>query len=211
MDYEQLLIEEARRESTVVIQEEVHSFWVKLSNVDIQLLTLFEERQRLTRNVGIIKDEYRIVVTQDNRWQQVIENITLAAERLNLPTKVICGIWTLIHNDSIDRQKAIDRYLNSNRINTPAEAVLSLLTELRTEIDAADVLIVELIGKKIELTNKLIELRKSVGIDINRDFMCQVVQERISLESEKLGLPKLLITNIWDIINQYSINVSKTI
>lgn len=76
-----------------------------LDAVDEQLVALLARRAQLVRQIGTYKRTHQLPLIDNHRWQQVLSARLEQAQKLNLSTKLISQLYTLIHQHSLEIER----------------------------------------------------------------------------------------------------------
>jgi len=84
----------------------------KIDIVDDELLELLRKRFDLVLKVWVFKAENNIPSLQQDRWEQVLADKRLKAERLGLDGEMVADIWNSIHKVAVDVENSIKARIN---------------------------------------------------------------------------------------------------
>ncbi|MBQ9185620.1 MAG: chorismate mutase [Bacteroidales bacterium] len=76
-----------------------------IDDIDSRLLSLLEERMRVSRSIGALKKEHGISILQTGRWESVMEALRKDAESIGLDKKMVEEIFSVIHDYSVKAQE----------------------------------------------------------------------------------------------------------
>jgi len=79
----------------------------KIDRLDMQLLTVLQERMRVVVDVGKLKALHNIPPLDAKRWQSVLESRLLQAEAFGLHKEFITRILDTIHDEALRIEKNI--------------------------------------------------------------------------------------------------------
>ncbi len=83
------------------------------------------------------------------------------------------------------------------------------LENLRKEIDALDLKILDLISERKEIVTRVVKLKDRDQIIDNERILS--IHKKLKLEAEKRRLPKKFIANVWDLMIESFIEYEKKI
>lgn len=76
----------------------------KIDVLDKEIVQLIAERMKLVKDIKKLKDEADLPVLQPARWQEMMEQRVLWAEKSDLSSEFILEIFSAIHNESVKKQ-----------------------------------------------------------------------------------------------------------
>lgn len=76
----------------------------EIDQLDQRLGELLSERMELSRRIGALKRENNVAFYQYNRWNEILKNTSLNADKLHLRKDFLQKMFSLIHLESIDIQ-----------------------------------------------------------------------------------------------------------
>ena len=76
-----------------------------IDDIDSRLLSLLEERMRVSRSIGALKKEYGISILQTGRWEAVMEALRREADAIGLDKAMVERIFSVIHDYSVKVQE----------------------------------------------------------------------------------------------------------
>jgi len=79
----------------------------KINNTDKQLIQILSERMLIVKEIGKVKRERNVAVLQTERWQEVIEKMTLVAQKAGLSVPFVKRLFKEVHQESIRKQEEI--------------------------------------------------------------------------------------------------------
>ena len=77
----------------------------RIDGVDSRLLSLLEERMRVSRSIGALKKEYGVSILQTGRWEAVMESLRKEADAIGLDRSMVEEIFSIIHDYSVKVQE----------------------------------------------------------------------------------------------------------
>ena len=77
----------------------------RIDGVDSRLLSLLEERMRVSRSIGALKKEYGVSILQTGRWEAVMESLRKEADVIGLDRQMVEEIFSIIHDYSVKVQE----------------------------------------------------------------------------------------------------------
>lgn len=77
----------------------------RIDGVDSRLLSLLEERMRISRSIGALKKEYGVSILQTGRWEAVMEGLRKEADAIGLDRSMVEEIFSTIHDYSVKVQE----------------------------------------------------------------------------------------------------------
>ena len=77
----------------------------KLDKIDKKIINLLSDRMKISKNIGIVKKENNICITQNDRWDNIIDNIKKMCVDKDINPNFVLEIYDLIHKESINNQK----------------------------------------------------------------------------------------------------------
>lgn len=79
----------------------------EINETDKQLIETLSERMEIVKKIAAVKKERNVSVLQTQRWQEVINKMTLIAEKANLDIKFVNRLFKEVHQESIRQQERI--------------------------------------------------------------------------------------------------------
>ena len=79
----------------------------EINEIDKQLIQTLSERMEIVKKIALAKKERNVAVLQTERWQEVINKMTLVAEKANLDVKFVKRLFKEVHQESIRQQEGI--------------------------------------------------------------------------------------------------------
>lgn len=88
-------------------QNQLSALRSQIDLLDIQLLDLLKNRMNIATQIGGLKKEKNISVLQNERWNEVLENMVQKGRERELSEDFIVKLFKIIHQESIDKQEKI--------------------------------------------------------------------------------------------------------
>lgn len=76
-----------------------------IDDIDSRLLSLLEERMRVSRSIGSLKKEYGISILQTGRWEAVMDRLRKEADAIGVDKSMVEKIFSIIHDYSVKVQE----------------------------------------------------------------------------------------------------------
>ncbi|MDR2037408.1 MAG: bifunctional 3-deoxy-7-phosphoheptulonate synthase/chorismate mutase type II [Bacteroidales bacterium] len=80
---------------------------MQIDKLDDEVLHLMEQRMAIAEKIGFFKKENNVTIFQSNRWQELLKQRINIGLSKGLSTDFVQKIYTAIHEESIQHQKAI--------------------------------------------------------------------------------------------------------
>lgn len=88
----------------LLFQRQVESFRKQINEIDEEMLALLGARMQLAEQIGLIKREGQVVILQEERWSEVLENALARGSALGLSRDFVYRILKAVHQESINHQ-----------------------------------------------------------------------------------------------------------
>lgn len=79
----------------------------KIDHFDQELVELLEARMKVALEIGEFKRENNMIVLQNNRWSEILEQSIALGQSKGLSTELVSKIFKAIHQESINKQTDI--------------------------------------------------------------------------------------------------------
>lgn len=76
----------------------------EIDAIDSDIISLLAQRLSFAKELADIKLKNNLTIYQPERWQEIVTNKFLAADKLGLPKEFLLKIWQTIHHQSINTQ-----------------------------------------------------------------------------------------------------------
>jgi chorismate mutase len=94
-----------------LLQNQLTNLRTLIDELDDELIRILSKRMKLVSKIGEFKKEYGITILQIKRWNEIINDRLLKAEKLGLSKNFILNLLEVLHHESIQIQNDI---LNSD-------------------------------------------------------------------------------------------------
>jgi chorismate mutase len=81
----------------------------RIDEIDSELVNLFSRRMNVVRDIAQIKNKHNISALQMHRWDKVLNDRMMQAERLNINKEFVKEVFEQIHKESLSIQDEIMR------------------------------------------------------------------------------------------------------
>jgi len=79
----------------------------QIDHLDDELMQILSERMKVAEKIGLYKKQNNITILQTNRWNEILERITVKADKLGLSKEFITKYFDAVHMESINHQNKI--------------------------------------------------------------------------------------------------------
>jgi chorismate mutase len=100
-----LVLREAKMNNKMLVT--IDELRKQIDNFDDELIDVFEKRMNIVEQIARYKKENNITILQTNRWNEIIQNRTIEAEKRGLSKDFITKVLQAIHQESINKQTEI--------------------------------------------------------------------------------------------------------
>ena len=81
----------------------------KIDILDEQIVRKIARRTKIAKKIGVIKKHQKIQILDQERWSQVLQNLSKHSKEYQIDTNTIHQIWEIIHKYTIsEEEKAND-------------------------------------------------------------------------------------------------------
>ncbi len=88
-------------------EDEMGKHRTLISDIDFQLISLLNQRMKVSEKIGTLKKENNIAIFQPDRWKVIAEYAAQKADETGMSREFIEKVFNAIHEESIDVQNNI--------------------------------------------------------------------------------------------------------
>jgi len=103
---ESLIIRENTSENEAY-KEGIDALRARIDVIDENLLKLLKDRMGVSQAIGQYKREHNVAILQAGRWEQLLADMVVRADKLGISAQAITAIMTAIHDESVRVQNEV--------------------------------------------------------------------------------------------------------
>ncbi len=103
------------RSNDAQVQLSLNSLRNEIDSIDNQVISLFETRMKIAKDIGRYKQENNITILQNTRWESVIKRVVDLGMHKSLSKKFTERIFKAVHQESIRHQADIIQTQKNSR------------------------------------------------------------------------------------------------
>lgn len=111
MDLTQLIIPllpvRVKKGTLGAMEDELKKLREAIDTIDEELLAVLAQRMQKSREIGEYKLAHNIPALDSERWNELLSNRIIEAEKKHLSAEFIAKLYELIHEESLAAQKKI--------------------------------------------------------------------------------------------------------
>ena len=93
--------------NNVAFHDNIEDLRVRIDAIDKEILQMMSNRMQVSRKIGQYKKLNNISILQQQRWNDILDNIMAMADPLDLSKEFVSRLLKAIHQESINQQEKI--------------------------------------------------------------------------------------------------------
>ncbi len=101
------LVRKKRSSTNPTFQNQLEELRSRIDKIDDNLVDLLAVRMDIAKRIGLYKKQNNVTILQLERWNEILRRVLKNGEALDLSTRFVQALFSVIHDESIRKQTAI--------------------------------------------------------------------------------------------------------